>query len=85
MTRVFIESALLFLLPFLGYALYLVARRKPALDPDHWSKPFLWLVIAGLVIVSLSFVASGFMSERHSGGYVPAHIENGIFVPGRLE
>ena len=85
MTRVILESALLFLLPFFGYALYLVARQKPALDPDHWSKPFLWLVIAGLVIVSLSFVASGIMGERHATGYVPAHIENGKLVPGTFE
>lgn len=85
MIRAIIESLLLFLLPFAGYALYLFARQKPALDPDHWSKPFLSLVITGLVIVSLSFVASALMGERHPGGYVPAHLENGKLVPGTFQ
>lgn len=85
MIRAIIESLLLFLLPFVGFALYLLLRRKPAFDPDHWSKPFLWLVIAGLFIVSLSFIMSGVIGERHTGGYVPAHLENGKFVPGTFE
>lgn len=85
MIRTIIESVLLFLLPFAGYALYLVARQRTALDPDHWSKPFLSLVVTGLVIVALSFVASALISERHPSGYVPAHIENGKLVPGTFQ
>lgn len=85
MMRALLESLLLFLLPFIGFALYLLARRKPTLDPDHWSKPFLWLVLAGLLIVASSFVASGVFGERHIGGYVPAHVENGVLVPGHFE
>lgn len=85
MTRVFVESLLLFLLPFLAFAIYLVAARKHALSPDHWSKPFLWLIMAGLVMVAISFIASGIMRERQASGYVPAHIENGKLVPGKFE
>ena len=85
MTRVFVESLLLFLLPFLVFAIYLVARRKPAFDPDHWSKPLLWLIMAGLGLVALSFIASGIFRERQVSGYVPAHIENGKLVPGKFE
>lgn len=85
MIRAIVESLILFLLPFAAYALYLMARRKPAFDPDHWSKPFLGLVMAGLVIVALSFVASALLNERHQGGYVPAHLENGKLVPGTFQ
>ena len=27
----------------------------------------------------------GFLAHRHKGAYVPAHIENGVLVPGRME
>jgi hypothetical protein len=27
----------------------------------------------------------GVLAPRHSGAYVPAHIENGTLVPGRIE
>lgn len=85
MIRAIIETVLLFLLPFAAYALYLVARKKPTFDPDHWSKPFVWLVVIGLAIVASSFVASGVFGERHQGGYIPAHIENGKLVPGTFQ
>jgi hypothetical protein len=83
MTR-FIEEALLFLLPFTAFALYLLARRRNPLLWASWNKEVSWLVIAGLGCVILSVLATFFLSERKQGAFVPAHMENGRLVPGQF-
>jgi hypothetical protein len=30
-------------------------------------------------------IAFGIFAPRHAGAYVPAHIENGKLVPGRMQ
>jgi len=45
----------------------------------------LGLVIAGLVLVALFFLASGVFAERHLGAYVPAHVEKGELVKGGFQ
>jgi hypothetical protein len=41
--------------------------------------------MSGLVLIALSFVFSGLFAERHLDTYVPAHMENGKFVPGGFQ
>ena len=82
MIRIAFETLVLFLIPFALFAGWLMLSKKSAFDPEHWSKPFLILVISGLVLIALSFVFSGVFAERHLDTYVPAHMENGKFVPG---
>ena len=82
MIRIFLETLVVFLIPFALFAGWLMLSRKSAFDPEHWSKPFLILVISGLILIALSFVISGVFAERHLDTYVPAHMENGKFVPG---
>jgi hypothetical protein len=83
---VFTELAL-FLAPFVAYALFLWATRAGVLDPDAWKLSRLgWLTIAALLLIIGSFV----VLAQYSGGppgatYVPAHVENGRFVPGRTQ
>ena len=65
MGRALLDVLLPFLLPFAGYAAYLVLRRR---------YPFV-----------LSLLAAGFFGHRGRGDYVPARLENGVLVPGRME
>ncbi len=73
----------LFLTPFAVYAAFLLATRAGIVHPDAWTPRR----ITGLVIVSLVLVAGSFLVLAEFGGappgstYVPAHIEDGKFVP----
>ena len=77
----------LFLIPFVLYAAFLLATRSAVLKPAAWTMRR----IAGLVIVSLVLMAGSlFVLAQFSGSppgstYVPAHIENGRFVPGTTQ
>ena len=46
--------------------------------------PLAALVVAGLALAVLSLLAAGFFGHRGQGDYVPAHLENGVLVPGRM-
>jgi hypothetical protein len=85
MIRVALTEGLLFLLPFLAFAILLLLQRRRVFDIEHWSGPTIWLAMAGCVLVLASFLYKGFVAERPSGGFEPAHMENGQFVPGRFK
>ena len=74
----------LFLAPFAAYAVFLWATRAGVLDPNAWSRPRIaWLTIAALVLLLGSFFGLAQLSHAPPGStYVPAHVENGKFVPG---
>ena len=82
---VFTELAL-FLIPFAVYAVFLLATRQGLMDPKSWP----WSRVAWLFIVALLTIVGSFVVLAHFGGappgstYVPAHIEDGQFVPGRV-
>jgi hypothetical protein len=80
---VFTELAL-FLTPFVLYALYLAATRTGLLDAEAWRLPVVgWLTLAALGLLILSFVVMAqFGGVPPNSTYVPAHMENGRFVPG---
>jgi uncharacterized protein DUF6111 len=73
-----------FLIPFAVYALFLVATRSGLLLQASWPVH----IVARLVLGSLLLtVLSLLLLARYSGApanstYIPAHIENGKFVPG---
>jgi hypothetical protein len=79
----FIEIGL-FLTPFVLYAAFLVATRAGVMQPAAWPlRHVAALVIASLVLVVGSFfVLAQFSGVPPGSTYVPAHIENGKFVPG---
>ncbi|HMA70371.1 MAG TPA: DUF6111 family protein [Xanthobacteraceae bacterium] len=83
MRQVATELAL-FLTPFVAYALFLWATRTGVLDLSAWSPPrLMWLSVAALVLVIASFlVLAEFGGMPPGSTYVPAHLENGRFVPG---
>jgi hypothetical protein len=84
MIRPAFTEVLLFLLPFAVYALFLVATRSGLVLQSSWPVH----VIARLLVGSLLLVLVSFILLAHFSGaaphstYIPAHIENGQFVPG---
>ncbi len=85
MIRVGFTEIALFLLPFVLYAVFLWATRAGAMDPESWPLSRLaWLTIAALLLVVGSFLYFANYSGAPPGStYVPAHMENGKFVPGQ--
>ncbi|WP_026608354.1 DUF6111 family protein [Methylocapsa acidiphila] len=86
MWRIMLEPALLFVSPFVAYVIYLALRRNYPFAVDHWTQSAVAsLFLAGLAIAAAGMIAFGVFAVRHEGAYVPAHIENGRLVPGRLQ
>lgn len=85
MWRAIAESALLFLVPFIAYALFhLLQRRWPFVRELWHGRIVSLLTIAGLIIAIVGMLALG-LSRLNQGAYVPAHVEDGKLKPGRFE
>ena len=84
MIRPAFTEILIFLIPFAVYAVFLVATRSGLMLQSSWPVH----IIAKLVIGSFLLVIVSFILLAHFSGappnstYIPAHIENGRFVPG---
>lgn len=78
-----IEFAL-FVAPFAAYALFLWAARAGVVNVSAWSPPrVMWLTVAALTLVIAGFaILAQFGGAPPGSTYVPAHMENGRFVPG---
>lgn len=87
MIRPFATELALFLAPFAIYALFLLLTRAAVFDPGSWSLPVIgWLTAAALLLIVLSFIAvAQFSGSRPGATYVPAHMQDGKFVPGHSE
>ncbi len=83
--RYLLHAALL-VLPLAVYLLYIrFVRRHQAVEPAWRETPWLWLMVAGLVLLTLSFLTLGLVGGDPPGGtYVPAHVEDGKLVPGQV-
>jgi Family of unknown function (DUF6111) len=74
----------IFLIPFVVYALFLIATRSGLLVQSSWPLRIIGrLLLGSLLLVVISFI----LLAQFSGGapnstYIPAHIENGRLVPG---
>ena len=84
MIRPVLTEVILFMAPFAVYAIFLAATRAGVLHPNAWSLPRVgWLVISALALMAGSFlVFAQFTGAPPGSTYVPAHIEDGQFVPG---
>jgi hypothetical protein len=84
MIRPILTEIGLFLTPFVLYAAFLLATRAGLLQSSAWTmRRLAALAIASLVLVIGSFVVLARFSGAPPGStYVPAHIEEGKFVPG---
>jgi uncharacterized membrane protein YczE len=85
MIRIGFTEIVLFLAPFVLYAVFLWATKADLLHPDSWPvSRIAWLAIAALLLVIGSFIYfAQFTGSPPGSVYVPAHMENGKFVPGR--
>ncbi len=74
----------IFLIPFAVYALFLVATRSGVLVQSSWPVHVIGkLVLGSLILVVVSFILlAHFSGAAPNSTYIPAHVENGKFVPG---
>jgi len=74
----------IFLIPFAVYAAFLLATRSGLLLQTSWPLPIVAkLAVGSLLLVVVSFVLlAHFSGASPNSTYIPAHIENGKFVPG---
>jgi hypothetical protein len=84
MIRPVLTEVGIFLIPFAVYALFLLAGKKGIVVPASWpTMVVIRLSFAALLLVIVSLVLLAQFSGAPPGAtYVPAHIENGKFVPG---
>lgn len=86
MWRAIAQPALLFAVPFVAYALYLLARRRWPFVAKAWTRGVVsTLAILGLIAAVAGFIALALLAPRHQGAYVPAHVEDGRLAPGRFQ
>jgi hypothetical protein len=82
---VFTELAL-FLAPFAAYAIYLLATKTAVLERSSWPPK----ILATLAILALLLMIGSFLVLAHFSGaspgstYVPARVEDGVFIPGHV-
>jgi hypothetical protein len=74
----------IFLIPFAVYALFLLATRSGLLVQSSWPVHIIAkLALGSLILIVISFILlARFSGAAPNSTYVPAHIENGKFVPG---
>ena len=84
MIRPALSEVGIFLIPFAVYALFLIATRSGLLVQSSWPLHIIAkLVLGSLILVVISFIVlARFSGAAPNSTYVPAHIENGKFVPG---
>jgi hypothetical protein len=84
MIRPAFTEILVFLIPFAVYALFLLGTRSGLLLQSSWPVHVLAkLVLGSLLLVIVSFILlAHFSGAAPQSTYIPAHIENGKFVPG---
>ena len=87
MIRPVLTELALFVAPFAVYAIVLWATRAGVLDRVNWPLARIaWLLMAALVLMIGSFVVLAHWQGAPPGAtYVPAHIEDGKFVPGETK
>ena len=85
MIRIGFSEIALFVAPFVLYAVFLWATKAGVMDLESWPlSRIAWLGIAALVLVVGSFIYfAQFTGAPPGSTYVPAHMENGKFVPGQ--
>jgi Family of unknown function (DUF6111) len=84
MIRPVLTEVGIFLIPFALYAVFLLVTRSGLLDGSSWPLHMIGnLAIVALVMIIISFVLlAHFSGASPDSTYIPAHIENGKFVPG---
>jgi len=84
MIRPVLTELLMFFTPFALYVVFLWATKAGVMHPDSWPvSRIASLIIVALVLMVGTFVYFADYTGAPPGStYIPAHIENGKFVPG---
>jgi uncharacterized membrane protein YczE len=87
MIRVGLTEIALFAAPFVLYGIFLWATRAGVLEPEAWPLTRLvWLAVGAVALMVGSFIYfASFTGAPPGSTYVPAHMENGKFVPGTVK
>ncbi|MDJ0931585.1 DUF6111 family protein [Breoghania sp.] len=86
MLRIIVVHLLLFLLPFIGYGMWLMIVRRSASAENWRDAPTLWLSLVGGVIVIVNLITlASFENENADATYTSMEYKDGELVPGRLE
>ena len=85
MIRPLATEIVLFLMPFVLYGVFLWATKAGVMHPDSWPiSRIAWLLIAALSLMVGSFIYfANYTGAPPGSTYVPAHMEDGKFVPGQ--
>ena len=84
MIRPVLTEVGIFLIPFVAYALFLIATRAGVLSSSSWPTHMIAkLALGALLLVVISFILlAHFSGASPDSTYIPAHVENGRLVPG---
>ncbi|MDQ0313885.1 DUF6111 family protein [Amorphus orientalis] len=87
MVRVILVQLILFLLPFIGWAIFLaVTRGLSDARASYFIGPMpYWLAVAGLILSIAGFLALGVVGDQETGVYHPLRFEDGKLVPGGFD
>jgi heme/copper-type cytochrome/quinol oxidase subunit 3 len=86
MIRPVATEIILFAMPFLLYAVFLWATRAGVMDPESWpvSRLVTLAIVSFLLVIGSFIYFANYTGAPPGSRYVPAHIEDGKFVPGRV-
>ncbi len=84
MIRPLLTELLLFAIPFVLYSVFLWATRAGVMDPESWplSRILTLGIISFLLVIGSFLYFANFKGAAPGSTYVPAHMEDGKFVPG---
>ena len=84
MIRPILTEIGLFLAPFVLYAVFLAITNAGVLQPKAWrlSRLAALLAVSLLLMFGSFLILAQFSGAPPGSTYVPAHVENGKFVPG---
>ena len=85
MSRAIFDEIVLFLAPFVAYAVWLMLKRQSPLHGPHWEGKIMGLTTAGFALLVVSFIWLGLTANKEQGAYVPAHMEYGKLVPAEVK
>jgi heme/copper-type cytochrome/quinol oxidase subunit 3 len=86
MIRPVATEIMLFALPFVLYAVFLWATRAGVMDPESWpvSRLITLAIVSFLLMIGSFIYFANYTGAPPGSRYVPAHIEDGKFVPGQV-
>ncbi len=87
MIRPILTELAMFIVPFALYAVFLWATKAGVMNPQSWplSRVLTLIIVALILMVAAFFYLAEYTGAPVGTNYVPAHMENGKFVPGQMK